>query len=159
MRIVFDVSPLSHPATGVGNYIRGTLGGMVEASGGADEIVAFAPTSLKGPGRIRAALDGIDVELRAWPLPASHAIRTAWSIAGHPGAERLLGSFDALHFTDWMYPPQRAGVRATTVHDLVPSASRSGRRSGRRPCTGASTRTPPARATSSSSTPPSPPPT
>jgi glycosyltransferase involved in cell wall biosynthesis len=25
-----------------------------------------------------------------------------------------------LHFTDWMYPPQRAGLRSTTVHDLVP---------------------------------------
>src|SRR5207253_7964787 len=25
-----------------------------------------------------------------------------------------------LHFTDWMYPPQRGGVRATTIHDLVP---------------------------------------
>jgi glycosyltransferase involved in cell wall biosynthesis len=25
-----------------------------------------------------------------------------------------------LHFSDWMFPPQRAGVRATTVHDLVP---------------------------------------
>ena len=32
VRIAFDVSPLSHPATGVGNYIRGTLAGMVEAA-------------------------------------------------------------------------------------------------------------------------------
>ena len=40
--------------------------------------------------------------------------------SGHPAAERLLGAFDALHFSDWMYPPQRAGVRATTIHDLVP---------------------------------------
>ena len=29
MRIVFDVSPLSHPLTGVGNYIRGSLAGLV----------------------------------------------------------------------------------------------------------------------------------
>ena len=40
--------------------------------------------------------------------------------SGGPATERLLGSFDALHFSDWMYPPQRAGVRATTIHDLVP---------------------------------------
>jgi alpha-1,3-rhamnosyl/mannosyltransferase len=38
----------------------------------------------------------------------------------HPGTERLIGGFDALHFSDWMYPPQRGGVRATTIHDLVP---------------------------------------
>jgi glycosyltransferase involved in cell wall biosynthesis len=25
-----------------------------------------------------------------------------------------------LHFTDWMYPPQRGGIRSTMVHDLVP---------------------------------------
>ncbi len=120
MKIAFDVSPLSHQATGVGNYIRGTLAGLVEASAGADEIVAFAPTSLRGPGRIRSALAGLDVEVRTWPLPASHAVRTAWSMAGRPAAERLLGRFDVLHFTDWMYPPQRAGLRSTAIHDLVP---------------------------------------
>jgi glycosyltransferase involved in cell wall biosynthesis len=120
MRIVFDVSPLSHALLGIGHYIRGTLSGLVEASEGRHEIVAFAPTSLRGPGRIRTALAGIDVDLRLWPVPWSHAVRTAWSRAGRPAAERLLGRFDVLHFTDWMYPPQRAGVRATTIHDLVP---------------------------------------
>lgn len=120
MRIAFDVSPLSHPATGVGNYIRGTLAGLLEASAGAHEIVAFAPTSLRGPARIRWALSGLDVEVRTWPLPASHAVRTVWSMAGHPVAERFLGPCDVLQFTDWMYPAQRAGVRATMIHDLVP---------------------------------------
>jgi glycosyltransferase involved in cell wall biosynthesis len=120
MRIAFDVSPLSHRALGIGNYIVGSLGGLAEAAGTSHEIVAFAPTSLRGGGRIRAALAGIDVEIRTWPLPCSHALRTAWSAVGHPAAERLVGSFDALHFSDWMYPPQRAGVRATTIHDLVP---------------------------------------
>ena len=120
VRIAFDVSPLSHPLLGIGNYIQGSLGGLAEAAAGEHEIVAFAPTSIRGPDRIRAALDGIDVELRTWRLPFSHAARTAWSAAGRPGAERLLGPFDVLHFSDWMYPPQGAGVRATTVHDLVP---------------------------------------
>ena len=120
MRVVFDVSPLSHTPLGIGNYIRGSLSGLVDAAGGEHEIVAFAPTSLRGPGRIRSALQGVEVETRLWPLPASHAIRTAWSRAGRPAAERLLGRFDVLHFTDWMYPPQREGVRVTTIHDLVP---------------------------------------
>jgi glycosyltransferase involved in cell wall biosynthesis len=120
VRIVFDVSPLSHPLLGIGNYIRGSLGGLVDAAGGRHEVVAFAPTSLKGPARIRAALAGVDVELRTIRLPFSHALRTAWSMARRPAAERLLGAFDVLHFSDWMYPPQRGGVRATTIHDLVP---------------------------------------
>jgi len=120
VRIAFDVSPLSHPLLGIGSYMRGSLGGLVDASAGKHEIVAFAPTSIRGPERIRAALAGIDVELRTWRLPFSHALRTLWSLGGRPATERLIGSFDALHFSDWMYPPQRGGVRATTIHDLVP---------------------------------------
>jgi len=120
VRIAFDVSPLSHPLLGIGNYIRGSVAGLVEAAAGEHEVVAFAPTSLRGPGRIRAALAGVDVEVRTWPLPFSHAARTVWSGVGHPAAERVLGPFDVLHFSDWMYPPQRHGVRATTIHDLVP---------------------------------------
>ena len=45
MRIVVDVSPLSHPRTGVGNYVRGTLGGLVAAADGRYEVVAYAPVS------------------------------------------------------------------------------------------------------------------
>ena len=82
MRIVVDASPLSHPRTGIGNYIRGSLEGMAAASAGRHELVAFAPTSLRGPAAIRAALDGLPVSEQLIPLPASHALRTAWSRAG-----------------------------------------------------------------------------
>jgi len=118
VRVVIDVAPLSHVRTGVGNYIRGSLRGLVEA-GGAD-VVAFAPASRAGRRRIEAALDGVDVERRLPVVPAAHALRTAWSRAGAPPVERFLGPFDVLHFSDWMYPPQRAGLRSTMIHDLVP---------------------------------------
>jgi glycosyltransferase involved in cell wall biosynthesis len=120
VRIVVDVSPLSHQRTGVGNYVRGSLRGLVEASGGEHQLVAFAPASRRGRREIDAALTGIDVAERLPVLPAAHALRTLWSRAGRPPAERVLGPFDVLHFSDWMYPPQRSGVRSTMVHDLVP---------------------------------------
>ncbi len=121
MRIVVDVSPLSHPRTGIGNYIRGSLQGLVTAAHAAGhEVVAFAPTSLHGPRQIREALAGIPVETRLLPLPASHAIRTAWSRSRRVSLERIIGRTDAFVFTDWMYPPQRGGLRATVFHDLVP---------------------------------------
>jgi glycosyltransferase involved in cell wall biosynthesis len=120
LRIAFDVSPLSHPRTGINTYIRGSLGGLVQAAGGEHEIVAFAPTSPRGLKTIPAALEGLDLEVRIRFLPLAHYWRQAWSRAGRPPAERFLGPFDVLHFSDWMYPPQRAGIRATTIHDLVP---------------------------------------
>ena len=120
MRIAFDVSPLSHPRTGVGNYIRGSLAALVEAAGDAHEVVAFAPTSPQGLKRIPEALAGIPVETRLRFLPFAHHWRQAWSRLGWPPVERFLGPLDALHFSDWMYPPQRSGLRATMIHDLVP---------------------------------------
>ena len=70
---------------------------------------------------IPAALEGIPLELRLMTL---HARALAGARPGRglgwPAAERWLGPFDVLHFTDWMYPPQRARLRATTIHDLVP---------------------------------------
>ncbi|HET8528159.1 MAG TPA: glycosyltransferase family 1 protein [Gaiellaceae bacterium] len=118
MRVVVDVSALSHPRTGVGNYIRGSLLGL--AAVGGHELVAFAPASREGRRAIEAALDGVAVERVLPTLPAAHAVRTVWSRVGRPPVERLVGRLDVFHFGDWMYPPQRGGLRSTMVHDLVP---------------------------------------
>jgi glycosyltransferase involved in cell wall biosynthesis len=120
MRIAFDVSPLSHPRSGIGNYIRGSLAGLAEAAGAEHEIVAFAPTSPQGLKAIPAALEGIPVELRLRFLPFAHHWRQAWSRLGRPPVERFLGPIDVLHFSDWMYPPQQSGIRSTMIHDLIP---------------------------------------
>ena len=120
MRVAFDVSPLSHALLGIGRYLRGSLGGLVEAAADEHEIVPFAPTSPQGLKAIPAALAGIPVEPRLRFLPFAHVWRQAWSRTGWPPAERFLGAFDVLHYSDWMYPPQRGGVRTTTIHDLVP---------------------------------------
>jgi glycosyltransferase involved in cell wall biosynthesis len=119
VRIAVDVSPLSHPRTGIGNYLRGMVAGLA-ATAGTHEVLAFAPVSRAGAHVVRSALQGLPLDLRLTELPLAHGWRTAWSRLGMPTAERFLGPFDVLHFSDWMFPPQRAGIRATTVHDLIP---------------------------------------
>ena len=119
MRIAYDVTPLSHPRTGVGNYILGALKGMLEAAGD-HELVAFGPVSIRGRSLLDAALEGVAVGRRIVTVPFAHATRRAWGVLGRPPAERFVGPFDVLHFTDWMRPPQRAGLRVTMIHDLGP---------------------------------------
>jgi glycosyltransferase involved in cell wall biosynthesis len=118
VRIVVDVAPLSHQRTGVGNYIRGSLLGLAQA--GAGDLVAFAPASRAGRRTIERSLDGVAAERRLPVVPAAHALRTAWSRLGAPPLETVVGPFDVFHFSDWMYPPQRRGIRSTMIHDLVP---------------------------------------
>jgi glycosyltransferase involved in cell wall biosynthesis len=120
VRIVVDVSPLSHARTGIGNYIRGMVAGLAEAGSGKHEVVAFGPSGPGGRRRIRESLAGLPLELRLPLLPRAQWWRTGWSRLGRPPIERFVGGLDVFHFSDWMYPPQEAGVRATTVHDLVP---------------------------------------
>ena len=120
MRIVVDVTPLALPRTGIGNYVLGMLRGLAEAGDG-HEIVAFSAVAPPGKRRIEQALDGVPVERRLVVVPPkSHWWRTAWSRLGHGPVEWLAGPLDVFHFSDWMYPPQRGGVRATTIHDLFP---------------------------------------
>jgi glycosyltransferase involved in cell wall biosynthesis len=118
VRIVVDVSPLARARTGIGNYLRAMLAGLAEAGSNEHELVAFGPSGPRGRRRIGEALAELPVELRLPLLP--HVVRTAWSRAGRVPIERVVGALDVFHFSDWMYPPQRGGVRATTVHDLVP---------------------------------------
>jgi glycosyltransferase involved in cell wall biosynthesis len=119
VRIAYDVTPLTHRRTGVGNYILGVLKGMVEADG-EHELVAFGPVSIRGRPLLDSALDGLEVERRTLTVPFAHATRRVWGAVGRPPAERFVGDFDVLHFSDWMRPPQRHGVRATMIHDLGP---------------------------------------
>jgi glycosyltransferase involved in cell wall biosynthesis len=120
MRVVIDVTPLALPRTGIGNYVLGMLRGLGEA-GAEHEIVAFSAVAPPGKRRIAEALDGVPIKRRLVVVPPkSHWWRTAWSHLGHGPVEWLTGPLDVFHFSDWMYPPQRGGLRATTIHDLVP---------------------------------------
>jgi glycosyltransferase involved in cell wall biosynthesis len=118
VRVVVDVTPLSRPRTGIGNYLRGLIRGLVDA--GDFEIIAFGPVSRRGKGSVEEALAGLQIERRLPVVPWAHAWRTAWSRLGLVPVERLTGPLDVFHFSDWMYPPQRSGLRATTIYDLVP---------------------------------------
>ena len=72
------------------------------------ELVAFAPVEPR-PASARSR--------RSPGSPSSAASSTSRSrtrgarrgaALGRPPAERFVGRFDVLHFSDWMYPPQRA---------------------------------------------------
>ena len=90
MRIVVDVSPLSHPRTGVGNYIRGSLLGL---AGRGHELVAFAPVTRREQAADRGALAGAVGEAALAGRPgracASDAVEPRRSPPGRADPRRL----------------------------------------------------------------------
>ena len=95
------------------------VGGLASAAGD-HELVAFAPTGPRGRRHVAVALADIPIEKKIWAMPGAYYWRKLWSLAGRPPVERFVGPLDVFHFSDWMYPAQRGGLRTTTVHDLVP---------------------------------------
>jgi glycosyltransferase involved in cell wall biosynthesis len=96
------------------------VAGLAEAAEGRYELVAFGPSGPRGHARIRESLAGLPLDLRLPLLPRAQVWRSGWSKLGWPAVESVVGRLDVFHFSDWMYPSQRRGVRASTVHDLVP---------------------------------------
>src|SRR5439155_24150993 len=84
VRIAYDVTPLSHPRTGVGNYILGALKGMVEAADESHELVAFGPVSIRGRRLLDETLADLPVERRIASVPFGHAVRTGWTRLARP---------------------------------------------------------------------------
>ena len=101
------------------------------------EVVAFAPTSPRRDAR-RSPRRSTGIPSSCGFAAAGRARAGARRGRASAGRRPSGGSarFDVLHFTDWMYPPQRAGLRATTIHDLVPRALPGvGAPAGRARCT------------------------
>src|SRR2546430_531907 len=120
LRVVIDVSPLSVPRTGIGNYVRGLLAGLLEVGGDRHEVVAFGLSGPSGCRRIREALDGLPAELRLPLLPRAKWWRSGWSRLGRPPGESVVGPLDAVHFSDWLYPSPTPGAPCASLHDLAP---------------------------------------
>ncbi len=121
MRVVVDVTPLFNRLTGIGWYWVGMLDGLVQASEGEHEIVAFSVTGPRRRRAVASALDGLAVKRRLVVVPPSAGVwRRLWTRVGRPPVERVAGPLDVFHFSEWMQPRQRGGVRTTTIHDLVP---------------------------------------
>ena len=153
MRIVLDVSPLSRPRTGIGNYVRGMVAGLAEAGEGEHELVAFGPSGPNGRRRIRESLAGLPVEVRLPLLPRAQAWRSGWSRIGWPPVESVVGRLRRLPLLGLDVPVaarRRAGD--DRPRPRAAALSRSGSSPRRCACTGRSTRTRRAPATASSST-------
>ncbi len=121
VRIVFDVTPLSHRRAGIGNYLLGALRGLAEAGGaGRRDRRLRADERARASGSSTRRSTGSPWSARCARCRVAHALRTAWSRLGTPAGRALPRRVRRAPLLRLDVPAAAGGMRATTVHDLVP---------------------------------------
>ncbi|NUM54003.1 MAG: glycosyltransferase family 4 protein [Candidatus Hydrogenedentes bacterium] len=112
MRVGFDIGPITHARSGVGNYCLHLLKALLEIEG--LDVTGFAAQArsldLKAIGR--------RLPHRRLPIP-TRAMYKVWSTFGAPSVDSLLGGVDLYHATNYFLPPVRRAKRVLTIHDIT----------------------------------------
>jgi glycosyltransferase involved in cell wall biosynthesis len=103
LRVAFDVGPLAGPRTGVGHAVAAMRDALLDIDD--LELVEYIVSFRSRPP------DGA----RRLPIPAVLA-RRLWAIARSPRVDRLLGTPDVVHGTNYVAPPSRA-AQVVSVYD------------------------------------------
>ena len=121
MRIVWDVTPLAVPPTGIGRYLREALAAAARLAPD-EEWVAVSLAGRGGTRRIDRHLGPLPAVIRRRRLvvPGARVWRTLVNRAPLPLLEPLAGSADVAVGTEWLHPRQRRGLHVSIVHDLIP---------------------------------------
>ena len=112
--------PLSHPRPGSATTSSARSRGLVEAAGESTRSSRSRRRACAAAACIPEALAGIPVEVRLRVASVLAPFRMAWSRRGRPPVERFLGAGRRPPLLGLDVSAAAGGVRATTIHDLVP---------------------------------------
>ncbi len=116
MRIALDGTPFLIEKTGIGHYTANLACALHELEPELD-LVAFT-VSLRAGHRLKNQVEGLPVQPRGFNLPANLLYYRVWPHMNILPAERLLGSFDVFHATNYQAPALKRAALVMTVHDL-----------------------------------------
>jgi glycosyltransferase involved in cell wall biosynthesis len=121
VRVVWDLTPLSEQATGIGRFLDQSFRAAVRVAP-EHRFAALAFAGRTGARRLGEYLRTLpsEVEVRYRHAWGGAVWRALLNRSPAPVLERLAGAADAFVTSEWFYPPQRSGVRAAIVYDLVP---------------------------------------
>lgn len=111
MRVGFDIGPITHARSGVGNYCLHLLRALLELEG--LDVSGFAASARK----LDLGALGRPLRHRHLPIP-TRAMYKVWSTLGMPAVDSMLGGVDVYHATNYFLPPVRRATRVLTIHDV-----------------------------------------
>jgi len=114
LRVAFDAAPLLPPHTGIGRVTDELIRRL--ATRDDLELTSYV-LGIRGRDGLADALPG-GVRQASRRMPA-RPMRQSWLHTGQPRFERMVGTFDLVHGTNFIVPPTTRTPTLVTVHDLV----------------------------------------
>lgn len=112
MRVGFDIGPITHARSGVGNYCLYLIRALLELQG--LDIAGFAASARKLDWKALGHL----IPHRHLPIP-TRIMYHIWSVLGMPAVDSMLGDIDVYHATNYFLPPVKRAKRVLTIHDIA----------------------------------------
>jgi glycosyltransferase involved in cell wall biosynthesis len=118
MKIAIDISSIVY-GTGVSVYTKNLAENLISIDS-KNEYILFG-YSLRRQKELKEFLSGLkkpNLIKKVFPLPPS-AADFIWNRIHKVQVEKLIGTTDVFHSSDWTQPPS-SSFKVTTIHDLVP---------------------------------------
>lgn len=116
MKIGIDVSQLTYRNTGVANYLKHLVKGLVESDQENEYILFYS--SLRGKLDPRDIPTGKNVKVIKSFLPPT-VLDYIWNKLHIVPIETFTGPLDIFITSDWVEPPARKAKKATILYDLI----------------------------------------
>lgn len=116
MKIGIDISQLTYRNTGVANYLKHLVKGLIEFDRDNEYILFYS--SLRGKLDPNDIPQGKNVKVVKSFLPPT-ALDFLWNTLHRVPIETFTGALDIFITSDWVEPPTKAAKKATILYDLI----------------------------------------
>lgn len=117
MRIGIDISQLAYPGTGVANYLKHLVEGLVEQDKENDYVLFFS--SLRRNFQLSTFnFQSKSVKVKTLKLPPT-VLDLIWNKLHIMPIESFIGPVDIFITSDWTEPPVNKAKKATILYDLI----------------------------------------
>jgi hypothetical protein len=118
MKIGIDISQMAYPGTGVANYLKGLVEGLVSADEENEYILFFSSLRKSIKYQVLSIKNNDKVQIREFRFPPT-LLDILWNRLHIMPIESLIGDVDIFITSDWTEPPTKRAKKATILYDLI----------------------------------------
>jgi len=118
MRIGIDISQLAYGKTGVPNYLRGFIEGLLATDKENEYIFFFSSLRRNFQSSTFNLQSNSNVTIKQFKFPPTF-LDLIWNKLHVIPIENLIGDVDVFISSDWTEPPTKKAKKATILYDLI----------------------------------------